>query len=157
MTQRVQELLFASGIAVVFAVYAYLSTNFGPNARLIPLPMAALGFALTVAQLLRLATGRERLNDDAEERAEGRVKSGNRELLALGGIVSLVALVLLLGPVVAIYIFTAAYLFVSGHFPLVRSLVIAAVFTLALFALFALGLQLELYHGILEPLFDTTT
>lgn len=157
MTQRVQELLFASGIAVVFAVYAYLSTNFGPNARMIPLPMAALGCALTVVQLVRLATGRERFNDDTQERAEERVKSGNRELLALGGIGGMVALILLLGPVAAIYIFTAAYLSVSGHFPLVRALVVAALFTLTLFILFALGLQLELYHGILEPLFDTST
>ncbi len=156
MTQRVQEILFACAIAGVFAVYAYLSTNFGPNARMIPLPMAIVGFLLTTAQLIRLATGIERFDEAAEERPVDFAARGNREVLALGGIIGMVALILLLGPVAAIFLFTAAYLFVSGHFPLVRSLTIASLFTITLFLLFAVGLQLDLYHGILAPLFSNT-
>ncbi|MGI9259203.1 MAG: tripartite tricarboxylate transporter TctB family protein [Gammaproteobacteria bacterium] len=155
MTQRVQEILFACALVGVFVVYAYLSTNFGPNARMIPLPMAILGCLLAIAQVVNLAMDREPVEKSVEDKPSEFAARGNREMFALGGIVGMVALIVLLGPVVAIFIFTAAYLFVSGHFPLVRSLTIATLFTITLFLLFAVGLQLDLYHGILEPLLNS--
>ena len=156
MTQRVQEILFALAIAGVFTVYAYLSTNFGPNARMIPLPMAIVGCLLTIVQLMRLVTGHEHFEESAEDPPAERAGRGNREMLALGGSVGMVVLILLVGPVFAIFVFTASYLFVSGHFPLARSLTIALLFTMTLFLLFAVGLQLDLYHGILEPLLNSS-
>ncbi len=152
MTRRAQEILFACSIAFVFVVYAYLSMNFGPNARMIPLPMAILGSLLTIAQLIRLMIGSERFEEDAEELRAALARRGNREMLAVGGVAGMVLLILLLGPVAAIFIFTAGYLFVSGHYAFVRSLTIASLFTITLFLLFVVGLQLELYHGILQPL-----
>jgi magnesium-transporting ATPase (P-type) len=156
MTRRAQEILFACSIALVFVVYAYLSVNFGPNARMIPLPMAILGGLLTITQLVRLMTGGERFEEDVQEQRGTVARRGNREIFALGGIVGMVLLILLLGPVGAIFLFTAAYLFGSGHYGFVRSLTIASSFTITLFLLFVVGLQLELYHGILEPLFNNT-
>ena len=99
MTQRVQEILFALAIAGVFTVYAYLSTNFGPNARMIPLPMAIVGCLLTIVQLMRLVTGHEHFEESAEDPPAERAGRGNREMLALGGIVGMVVLILLVGPV----------------------------------------------------------
>lgn len=156
MTQRTQELLFAGAVLAVFVVYAFLSLEFGPNARMIPLPMAALGCVLTIAQLVRLAARDAGTVSEADEVAASTTDSGNRELCALGGIACAVVLILVVGPVTAIFLFTGSYLFASGHFAAPRSLVIAALFTAALYLLFVVGLQLELYHGILAPLVAPT-
>jgi hypothetical protein len=63
-----------------------------------------------------------------------------------------VLLVVALGPVPAVFVFSAGYLSLTKHFGVVKAVTIAAAFAIAIYLLFVVGLELELYHGLLEPL-----
>ena len=53
MSRRVQENIVAGVLLAVFVGYLLMTLTFGPNARLVPLPIAALGTALLIIQLVR--------------------------------------------------------------------------------------------------------
>ena len=62
---------------------------------------------------------------------------------------------MLLGPIFAVFIFTTGYFVVTRHFAPLKAVAVATICALALYLLFAVGLQLQLYHGLLEPLFES--
>jgi hypothetical protein len=65
-------------------------------------------------------------------------------------------MVILAGPVPAIFVFTGGYFMLSGHYTWRRSLVYTAIFTVVIYLLFAVALDVQLYHGLFEPLFSQT-
>jgi hypothetical protein len=65
-----------------------------------------------------------------------------------------VALIVALGPVPAVFLFSAGFLAVSKHYPLWKAVASAAAFAITVYLLFVVGLELQLYHGLLEPLVD---
>jgi len=143
MSRRVQENIVAGLLLCIFAGYMIMCLGFGPNARLVPLPMAIFGFLLVVAQIVRQNLG----STDTEQ-------DSRRELMAFGGVAIFVCLIALLGPIVAVFLFASGYLFLSRHAGIGKAVAVASVFTLTLYLLFVVGLQLQLYHGILKPLID---
>ena len=75
-----------------------------------------------------------------------------REIQAILFVIIFVGLILLLGPVVAVFLFSSGFLSFTGHYPLIKAIWFSALFSVALYLLFAVALQLQLYHGILAPL-----
>ena len=75
-----------------------------------------------------------------------------REIHAILFVIIFVGLILLLGPVVAVFLFSSGFLSFTGHYPPVKAIWFSALFSVALYLLFAVALQLQLYHGILAPL-----
>jgi len=165
MSQRLQENLIAGTLLVIFTVYIFMCLQFGPNARLVPLPMAILGFFLVAAQILKLNVGPasdsgldsstlEAVTDQpAPVPTEKPASKAYRELQAFGCIATFVALIAILGPVIAVFLFSGGYLFITQHASPGKALMTASLFTAIIYVLFVVGLQLQLYHGILEPIF----
>lgn len=171
MSRRMQENILAGLLAAFFIGYIAVTLTFGPNARLVPLPMAGVGLLCLIVQIVRqnrpgglskntfgplaLLTG-GRPTEEAEEipaTAEpGR--DSRRELKALGFVGLFVVLIVALGPVPAVFAFSAGFLAISKHYTLAKAVATAAAFAVALYLLFVVGLELQLYHGLLEPLVD---
>ena len=157
MSRRAQENIVAGALLLIFVGYIALALGFGPNARLVPLPIATLGLCMLVVQLLRqnLREGQE-LHIDVfasltgrvarsvtEEDAEREPEAGvEKELRAGGFVIAFVVLILLLGPLPAIFIFSTGYFVLTRHFSPARSVAVGAAFTAALYVLFVIGLQL---------------
>ena len=171
MSRRAQENIVAGLLLCIFAGYMMMCLGFGPNARLVPLPMSLLGFILVATQLVRqnLGSPADRLPSEllhgpgltgesaveqAATPATDTKERSQRELWAFGCVASFVALIALLGPIVAVFLFAGGYLFLSRHSGFGKAIAVASLFTILLYLLFVVGLQLQLYHGILEPLFD---
>jgi hypothetical protein len=169
MTRRGQENVVAGVLLCLFLGYIAVAAGFGPNARLVPLPMAGIGLICLLVQIVRqnrpggmgkstfgplaLLTGGRPTTEPEEAPREGARDAG-RELTAFGFVGLFVVLIAALGPVPAVFAFSAGFLWVSKHFPLWKALAAGGAFALAMYLLFVVGLELQLYHGLLEPLVD---
>jgi MFS family permease len=176
MSRLAQENILAAVLFAILAGYIAICLGFGPNARLVPLPIALVGLVSLMAQIIRqnlrktpeqedlgplaALTGARR-NPAAEpasatatapERAPR--EESRRELMAFGVVAAFVALIVALGPVPAVFLFSGAYLSFSKHYSPWKAVSVAAAFTLAVYLLFVVALELQLYHGLLQPLVD---
>ena len=174
MSRRTQENVIAGLLVALFAVYLLMTLSLGPNARLVPVPIALLGLGFLLIQIVNQnrSDGREfRLDllasltagvasSDVDEDVSGESNPGDtpaafsRELQATGFLAAFIGLILLLGPIAAVFLFTSGYFVVTRHFAPLKAVTVAGLCTLALYLLFAVGLQLQMYHGVLAPLFE---
>lgn len=172
MSRRTQENLVAAAILCVFVAVIVMSLGYGPRARLIPLPLATLGIILIVVQivwqnvrstdelqvdLLQVLTRQAEKDGAAAKEDEGgprRTSSWRKEAAALAIVAALAGLILLLGPIPAVFLFTGAYFVFSGHYSWPKGLVYTVAFTAAIYLLFVVALEVQLYHGVLEPLVE---
>lgn len=174
MNRRAQENVLTAVIAALFVGYLIVALGFGPNARLVPLPIAGIGLLCLVIQIVRqnreggleknafgpldLLVKRRTSEPEPEPQAgSAPIPAGRsvaRELEAFGFVGLFVALILALGPVPAVFLFSAGFLALSKHYSLLKAVASAAAFALIVYLLFAVGLELQLYHGLLEPLVD---
>jgi hypothetical protein len=173
VTRRAQENFAAAVLLVIFAGVIVMSLDFGPRARMIPLPLAIFGFALTMVQIIwqNLRPAGELRMDlisvadrpggpdagaAAEDpaRASDRPSSWRREAAAYGIVAGLLALVLAVGPTPAIFLFTAGYFLATRHYSWRAGLVYTLLFTAAVYLLFFVLLEIQPYHGLLGPLIE---
>jgi hypothetical protein len=176
MSRRTQENLIALVIVMVFVCVIIASLDFGPRARMIPLPLAVFGLVLIVAQILwqnlrpsgelkvdilevlTKKTEEENVSEMAGESPPGKAAAMDRgprwrrEVIAIGIVALFLGLILLLGPIPAVFLFTGGYLLISRHYSWIKGLLYTVVFTMALYLLFVTALEIQLYHGILDPL-----
>jgi len=172
MSRRTQDNLVAAVLLAVFAGVIWLCQDFGPRARMIPLPLAIFGLILTAIQIvwqnlrstdeLRMhmiavpapdSTGARPVPVPEPKPAVGRGPSWREEAGAMGVVLVLLALVLLLGPIPAVFLFTGGYFVITRHYSLRAGVIYTAVFTAATYLLFFVALEIQPYHGILAPLF----
>ena len=172
MSRRTQENIVALALLAVFIGVIVMSLGYGPRARMIPLPLATFGIILIVIQLiwqnlrstdelqmdmLSMLTRQAENAGAASHKGEegGKPKSTwRRELTALAIVAALVALILLVGPIPAVFVFTGAYFVLSRHYSWFAGLVYTIAFTIAVYLLFVVALEVQLYHGLLEPLVE---
>ena len=174
MSRRTQENVIAGLLVALFAVYLLMALSMGPNARLVPIPIALLGLGFLLIQIVNQnrSDGREFQLDllasltagvsssDEDEDVSVESSPGDtpaafpRELQAAGFLAAFIGLILLLGPIAAVFLFTSGYFVVTRHFAPLKAVTVAGLCTLALYLLFAVGLQLQMYHGVLAPLFE---
>jgi hypothetical protein len=172
MSRRVQDNLVAVAVLCVFIGVIVMSLDYGPRARMIPVPLATLGIILIVLQIIwQNLRSTEELHVDLLQvliqRAEsagtpsgdegGAPKGGTtwrKEAVALGIVAILVALILLFGPIPAVFVFTGGYFLLSRHYSWLKGLVYTVVFTMAIYLLFAVALEVQLYHGMLAPVVE---
>ena len=170
MSLRTQENIVAGVLLVFFAGYLSIALTFGPNARLVPMPIAILGIGLILIQLVRQnlrdakelhvdlfasLTGRVQQDPETVEDSERAIPPGEqfrRELRAGLFVAVFAGLIVALGPLIAVFLFSTTFLALTRHFQPAKALAVGLSFTAALYVLFVFGLQLQLYHGILEPL-----
>ncbi len=169
MSRRLQENIVASVVLAVFVAYLITTLSFGNNARLVPLPIAILGTVLVLIQLVRQNLSRTEelelnvfssltgIKNDTPVKEEKQPSTpppnqSRREIQAILFVIIFIGLILLLGPVVAVFLFSSGFLTFTGHYALIKAIWVSALFSIALYLLFAVALQLQLYHGILAPL-----
>jgi hypothetical protein len=172
VSRRLQDNIAAGAFLLAFAGALALSLDFGPRARMIPLPLAIFGIVLALIQLVWQNLGSTdalkmdmiRVDDPAAVRSEQaaeahggeststeptRSKQAGAYVIVLG----LLALVVLIGPLPAVFVFTAGYFIVTRYCSPLMSLLYAGAFALVIYLVFFLALQIQPYHGILAPLF----
>ena len=179
MSRRVQENLIAIAFLIVFVGVIVLCLDFGVRARKVPLPVAVFGLTLIVIQIIwQNLRSTEELKVDllevlarrgeqeivpeknagapvaAEPAPNSRRPSWHREAGAYGIVTALLAMVLLIGPMPAIFVFTGGYFFLSKHYSWLKGLIYTTVFTVVVYLLFVTALQIQLYHGVLAPLVE---
>lgn len=172
MSRHAQENVVSILLLALFAGVIILCQDFGPRARLIPLPLAVFGIVLTLIQLawhnlgsttelqmemiaVQAPAGAEPAAPVPEQAPEPEKKSSWRQDASACAIVcSLVALVFLIGIIPAIFVFTAGYFLMSGYCPWRASLIYTAILTATVYLLFVVALEMQPYHGLLAPLFE---
>jgi hypothetical protein len=175
MSRRAQDNLVALAILGVFVAAIVASLQYGPRARLVPIPIAGLGAILVAGQLLLQNTRSEKdlkidlleviagsadptdpPTDGPKSSTQGQPAgtSGRKLLLgeiqALGLVLLLVALFILFGPLPAMFLFMAGYFVLSRHLGLAKGIVHAAAYTLLVYAVFSLWLRIDLMRGVFD-------
>jgi hypothetical protein len=174
MSRHLQENIVALMIIAFFTAVLVTSLGYSPRARLVPVPIAALGIILASIQLiwqnfrsedelnidlLEFLTNQDQVpgsqdQDGSETKPIPEDDTGKRILMSIGFVSAFVGMILLIGPMPSILIFTAAYFILSKHYPWPKGLIFALAFTAVTYVLFVFGLELQLYHGILEPVVE---
>jgi hypothetical protein len=171
MSRRLQENLVAALILAVFIAAIVASLNYGPRARMVPIPIAALGAILVICQMvLQNFRSEDELRIDllefisdkpteAEAEMEGAADSERKgasfkvQAGAFGLVAVMLGLFLVVGPIPTMFVFTAGYFVLSRHFSIVRGLVFALVMTALVYFVFTVGLKIDLSHGLIDPTF----
>jgi len=167
MSRRAQENLIAAALLAFFAGVIWLSLDFGPRARMIPLPLAVFGIVLTVIQIVWQnwrPAGELQMemievpSPGAPPKPEGGAPKKRitwRHEAGAGLIVGvLLGLIYLVGVFPAVFIFTCGYFRMTGQYSWRASLIYTAVLTAAVYVLFGVALQIQPYHGLLEPVVE---
>ena len=164
-----QENVAAVVVLAIFIGVIILCQDFGARARMIPLPLAIFGIILTLVQLVWQNTrSTDELQMDmisvskliaagsAVPPEPDRMKSPDwqREAGAYVIVAVLLALVLVVGPIPAVFIFTAGYFVLSRQYSWQAGLIYTALFTASIYLLFGVALGMQPYHGLLAPLID---
>jgi Tripartite tricarboxylate transporter TctB family len=170
MSRRAQENLIGGILLAGFIGIIILSLDYSPRSRLVPLPMAVLGALLVIIQLvwqnlrsvdelqvdvLEFLTGQARTEkstrgDQAAGSDHGR-NDAARNVVAFAMVAVLLAAFLLLGPVPAIFLFTAGYLILTGYSSWPRGLAYGGAFTAIIVVVFGYILKIPLDRSILLP------
>jgi hypothetical protein len=167
ISRHAQENLVSVFMLAVFAGVIVLCQDFGPRARMIPLPLAIFGIVLTLIQMAwhNLGSTEELQMDMITVQTPGapaeeapapepeKKASWQREAAAYGMVGALMALIFSVGVMPAAFVFTAAYFGLTGYCSWRWSLVYAAILTASLYLMFAVALEIQPYHGLLTPLF----
>jgi hypothetical protein len=176
MTRRMQENILATALLLFFLAALAMSFGYGPRSRLVPLPIAALGAMLVIAQLVwqntrvvddlqvdvfEFLTGRSEdtvpeAAAEAQSNSKKEAPSGfHRELAGCGIVLALLAMFLILGPVPASFLFTVGYFRGSREFGWTRSMLYGAVFTAFIYVMFGRVLGVDLNRGLIAPALNT--
>lgn len=174
MSRRAREILAASFFLLLFAFIGWLTLDFGPRARLIPLPLAIVGCALALLQIVMTLANPEGLGRmkmiEVEESALPPVNAADgvatkdasllvqqperrHEWVAYAVVVGFCAMILMVGPVIAMFVFTTGYFMRTRVYSPTRSLFFGSVYTGIVYLVFFTALQIEPYYGLLAPLF----
>jgi hypothetical protein len=177
ISRRLQDNLMAIAMIGVFIAVIVTTLDFGPRARMVPLPVATFGLILMLVQLVwqnirpsedlememfgSLArrgreVGSKGQSDQPEVRDEPVVPwpEWAREAAAYGMVLAIVGLIFLLGPLPAVFLFAGGYFLLTRQYSVVKGLVYTVALTLAIYLLFVVALEIQMYHGVLEPLVE---
>jgi hypothetical protein len=172
MSRRAQENFVVAVFLAIFVGIIVLSLDFGPRARMIPLPLASFGVILALIQLVwqnfgstdslrmdmievRKPQGMQPAADEGQARAvraQAEKPSLRRRAGAYGIVAGLLVMILALGPVPAVFVFTLGYFIVTRYYTPFLAFVYTCVFSAAIHVLFFVVLEVNPYHGLLAPL-----
>jgi hypothetical protein len=174
MTRRTQDNLVAAALLVVFGGVVWLCQDFGPRARMIPLPLAIFGIVLTILQIVwqnvrstdelkmdLIAVDEDALGGASPEPSQptkpppgSRDATWRLELRAFGIVALLLLLFLVIGIIPAVFVFTFGYFVLARQYSRLMSFIYTTVFALCVYVLFFAALQIEPYYGLLAPFIE---
>lgn len=174
MTKRTEENIVAVIFLVIFIAVIIMSMGYGVRARLVPLPIASGSAVLVLAQLILQNTKKNvDFSVDASELFRGsktgqavqdeKSKTGSTDLkvkkigggnewrgLGLVGIYFLI--ILLIGIMPAVFIFVLGYFLFVAKIKWIRALLYSVLCEVAIYVLFVMLLQVQMYQGWLISL-----
>jgi hypothetical protein len=168
MSRRAQENIVALILLVIFVAAIVASMGYGPRARLVPIPIAALGAVFTllllVFQNLRPDTkleldllevlARKPSTDSTDLRlaaASSVPEPGTlrlEDLAVIGVVALLIALMIVLGPYVAMFVFTAGYFIAARQYRPLKAMAYAFGYSLLCYLVFTVALDVEFEPSI---------
>lgn len=171
MSKRAQENFVALTLLVLFGGVIYLCQDFGPRARMIPLPLAIFGIVLTLIQIAwqnlrstdELQMDLISVDEPAVAGAECKAPPPSpdiggpawlRELRAYGIVAALLVLIVVTGLIPAVFLFTGGYFVLTRHYSWTMGLIYTTLFTLSVYLMFVFALQITPYWGLLTPVVD---
>jgi low affinity Fe/Cu permease len=166
MTRRLQENLLVLILIAVLVAVIWESFNFGPRARLVPVPIATIGILLLLFQLYwQNSRPADDLNIDVfefltgrkEETVEDLVASGKtksrtdpstlrrREWTGLTMVVLLIISCMVVGPIPSSIVFGLIYFRAFAEYSWRNTILVTAAVTVSIWILFGelLGVQLD--------------
>lgn len=177
MSRRLQENIVALVILAIFVAAIVASFGYSPRARLVPIPIAAIGILFIVGQMiLQNLKSEDSLHIDllefltkqgdtadpalaataaAPPAAVKRGPTPMSEARALVIVALLVAIFMVLGPIPAMFVFCAGYFVVSRHYAAWKAIAYSAAWTLLVYLVFSAGLKVQLDRNLLGIRFDT--
>jgi len=168
MNRRLQENIVAFVILALFVAALVASFGYGPRARLVPIPIAAIGIVLILAQivaqnmhfkrdlhvdLLESLANKPADWDGASAQAPADERRGMRELMGLGIVALLLGLFVVLGPIPAVFVFVLGYTLSTRQLSVLKSTLTAIIFTAAAYALFVHTLGVRVDRGLIDVTF----
>jgi hypothetical protein len=166
MTRRLQENILVAVLIAVLVAVIWESFNFGPRARMVPVPIATIGILLLLFQLywqnsrpaddlnidvFEFLTGRK--EDTVEDLvASGKTKSRTdpatlrrREWIGLVMVVLLIIACLLVGPIPSAIVFSLIYFRAFAHYSWRNTVLVTVALVGSVWVLFGelLGVQLD--------------
>lgn len=172
ISRRVQENTILVIIILVLIGIIVMSFDYGPRARMVPIPVAAFGLVLAVIQLVwqnmrsadelqidLLEVLTKRKNAQIPDKVKPAVPTSNedagvrwkREVTAYGMVLLFLAMAWAIGPMPSIFLFTLGYFAVSRQYSWLRGFFYTVIFTVVVYVVFVYTLEIQLYHGYLEP------
>ncbi|MCB1493529.1 MAG: tripartite tricarboxylate transporter TctB family protein [Rhodobiaceae bacterium] len=168
MSRRAQENIVVCLFIGIFVAAIVMAAGYGPRARVVPLPIATIGVILAVLQLilqnlpsagdlrvdtLEMLTGRKKSEVAGVEVTIGKdPRRWRREVIAVGFVVLLTAMVVVIGPLSSAFLFSAGYLMLKRQFSLPMNILFAGVFTLVIYVLFVLVLDVQMNRSLMGPI-----
>jgi hypothetical protein len=177
VSRRLQENLIAVFILLIFVAAIVASLDYSPRARLVPIPIAAIGIVFIVGQIiLQNLKSEDNLHVDLLEfltkpgekadpafavdagapgtAAPKRGTTPVSEVQAFGIVALLVAVFVVFGPMPAMFLFSAGYFIASRHYAVVKGIAYSAFYTIAVYLVFSTGLKVQLDRNLLGIRFD---
>lgn len=171
MKNRAAEDLMAIAFLVIFAIFAVMSTDYGPRARLVPLPVAIASALLALGQLIVQNTraanrelgvdtmalfGAQKTREERERKAEASKEmlteikvEGGKEWVALTIPLAFLAMIFVLGLHLSILLFVTGYFRYVNRARWSTSVLYGAGSWAVIFIFFVAILRLRLYDGLL--------
>lgn len=166
MSRHAQENIVSLALLVLFGLVLHACMDFGPRARMIPLPLATFGILLTLLQLawhnfgggvvpqvdmITVDAGALPSSGEGQPRTERTEEQLGRwgEAGAYAMVALLVGLIFTAGIFPSVFVFAAGYLVLSGYCTLLRGLAFSALMTASIYLLFVVGLEMQPYQGLL--------
>jgi hypothetical protein len=91
---------------------------------------------------------------EGEKKPQASRPAWHRELRAYAIVAFLIGLIMLVGLLPAVFLFTAGYVLSTRHYGWLKGLVYTALLTTSVYLLFVVALQIQPYHGLLTPLVE---
>jgi hypothetical protein len=174
MSRRVQDNIVALIILVIFVAAIIASMEYGPRARLVPIPIAALGAVLVILQLifqnlrpdtnlqvnlLEVLTSKAPIDAaksvetiaSPEVPAEAAKKPdgfGSSDAKVIGIVALLIGMIILLGPYAAMFLFTAGYFIASRQYAVPKALLYALGYSILCYLIFTVALDVQFERSI---------
>jgi len=172
ISRRIQENAILIIVILALVGIIVMSFDYGPRARMVPIPVAVFGLVLAIVQLvwqnmrsadelqvdlLEVLTKRKSVAVPGAEKKtavaapESDPAKWRREVTAYGMVLLFLAMTWAIGPMPSIFLFTLGYFVVSQQYSWLRGFFYTVIFTAVVYAVFVYTLEIQLYHGYFEP------
>jgi len=135
MKAKSNEIIFTALVLIFCLIYLLMSLKLGPNARLIPMPLALLSLALCVLLIIN--------TQDIHKEDKEHAANGKREINAILSLGILLMMVGFIGPAIGCGLFIFLYLTLKQRMLVIKALSISVVTSFMIYLILYRFLQLS--------------